>query len=84
MQQLQYVIAIASSFQVNFYGTARILAGCQACHVSYQLKIFSLSLFATELERTYKPHYHYQNLSPLANGRGLNRQKYAILQTHWH
>ena len=36
------------------------------------------------LERTYKPHYHYQNLSPLANGRGLNRQKYAILQTHWH
>ncbi len=32
----------------------------------------------------FEPHYHYQNLSPLANGRGLNRQKYAILQTHWH
>ena len=28
--------------------------------------------------------YDYQNLSPLANGTGLNRQKYAILQTHWH
>ena len=38
----------------------------------------------TVLERTYKPHYDYQNLSPLANGRGLNRQKYAILQTQWH
>ena len=37
-----------------------------------------------ELERTYKPHYHYQNFSPLANGTDLNREKYAILQTHWH
>ena len=36
------------------------------------------------LERTYKPHYHYQNFSPLANGTDLNREKYAILQTHWH
>ena len=34
------------------------------------------------LERTYKPHYHYQNFSPLANGTDLNREKYAILQTH--
>ena len=33
------------------------------------------------LERTYKPHYHYQNLSPLANGTDLNKEKYAILQT---
>jgi len=33
------------------------------------------------LERTYKPHYHYQNSSPLANGTDLNREKYAILQT---
>ena len=32
----------------------------------------------------YKPHYDYQNFSPLANGTDLNRQKYAILQTHWH
>ena len=37
-----------------------------------------------QLERTYKPHYHYQNFSPLANGTDLNREKYAILQTHWH
>ena len=36
------------------------------------------------LDRTYKPHYHYQNLSPLANGTYLNREKYAILQTHRH
>ena len=36
------------------------------------------------LERTYKPYYDYQNLSPSANGTYLNRQKYAILQTHWH
>ena len=36
------------------------------------------------LERTYKPHYHYQKFSPLANGTDLNRGKYAILQTHWH
>ena len=36
------------------------------------------------LERTYKPHYHYQNFSPLANGTDLNREKYAILETHWH
>ena len=34
------------------------------------------------LERTYKPHYHYQNFSPLANGTDLDREKYAILQTH--
>ena len=38
----------------------------------------------TWLERTYKPHYHYQNFSPLANGTDLNREKYTILQTHWH
>ena len=38
----------------------------------------------TLLERIYKPHYDYQNFSPLANGTDLNRQKYAILQTHWH
>ena len=37
-----------------------------------------------KLERIYKPHYDYQNFSPLANGTDLNRQKYAILQTHWH
>ena len=36
------------------------------------------------LESTYKPHYHYQNCSPLANGPDLNREKHAILQTHWH
>ena len=36
------------------------------------------------LERTYKPSYHYQNFSPLANGTDLNREKYAILQTYWH
>ena len=36
------------------------------------------------LERIYKPHYDYQNFSQLANGTDLNRQKYAILQTHWH
>ena len=35
------------------------------------------------LEHTYKPHYDYQNFSPLANGTDLNRQKYIILQTHW-
>ena len=38
----------------------------------------------TMLERIYKPHYDYQNFSPLANGTDSNRQKYAILQTHWH
>ena len=38
----------------------------------------------TMLERIYKPQYDYQNFSPLANGTDLNRQKYAILQTHWH
>ena len=36
------------------------------------------------LELIYKPHYDHQNFSPLANGTDLNRQKYAILQTHWH
>ena len=35
------------------------------------------------LERTYKPHYRYQNFSPLANETDFNREKYAILQTHW-
>ena len=35
------------------------------------------------LERIYKPHYDYQSFSPLANGTDLNRQKYAMLQTHW-
>ena len=40
--------------------------------------------YVTKLERTYKPHYHYQNFSPLANGPDLNREKYGILQTHWH
>ena len=34
---------------------------------------------ATQLERTYKPHYRYQNFSPLANGTDLNREKYAII-----
>ena len=38
----------------------------------------------TMLERTYKLHYHYQNYSPLVNGTDLNKEKYAILQTHWH
>ena len=38
----------------------------------------------TMLERIYKPQYDYQNFSPLANGTDLNRQKYAILQTHWN
>ena len=36
----------------------------------------------TRLERIYKRNYDYQNFSPLANGTDLNRQKYAILQTH--
>ena len=30
------------------------------------------------------PRYDYQSFSPLANRTDLNRQKYAILQTHWH
>ena len=33
------------------------------------------------LELTYKPHYHYQNFSPLANRTDLNRDKYAISQS---
>ena len=48
----------------------------------YQAKKVGLGIIV--LERTYKPHYHYQNFSPLANGTDLNREKYAILQTHWH
>ena len=40
------------------------------------------SIQHTRLKRTYKPHYHYQNFSPLANGTDLNREKYNILQTH--
>ena len=43
-----------------------------------------ISQGSSMLEHTYKPHYHYQNFSPLANGTDLNREKYAILQTHWH
>ena len=39
---------------------------------------------STKLERTFRPHYRYQNFSQLANGTDLNREKYAILQTHWH
>ena len=39
-------------------------------------------IFVPLLERTYKPHYHYQIFSPLANGTGLNRENDAILQTH--
>ena len=38
----------------------------------------------TKLELIYKPHYDYQSFSPYANGTDLNRQKYAILQTHWY
>ena len=34
------------------------------------------------LECIYKPYHDYQKISPLANGTDLNRQKYAILQTH--
>ena len=36
------------------------------------------------LEHTYKPLYDYQDFSPLDNGTDSNRQKYTILQTHWH
>ena len=36
------------------------------------------------LEHIYKPRYDYQNFPPLANGTDLDRQKYTILQTHWH
>ena len=43
-----------------------------------------MTCYNSMLERTYKPHYHYQNFSPMANGTDLNREKYAILQTHWH
>ena len=35
-----------------------------------------------QLEHIYKPHYDYQNFSPLANETDLDRQKYTILQTH--
>ena len=38
----------------------------------------------SKLKRAYTPHYDYQNFSPLANGTDLDREKYAILQTHWH
>ena len=44
----------------------------------------NLRMLKIRLERIYKPHYDYQNFSPLGNGTDLNRQKYAILQTHWH
>ena len=47
--------------------------------------LFSTNMIVwTVLEGTYKPHYDYQNFSPLANGTDFNRQKYTILQTHWH
>ena len=49
-----------------------------------QVAIVSIETYNTLLERIYKPHYDYQNFPPLANGTDLNRQKYAILQTHWH
>ena len=43
------------------------------------------SYYGSVLERTYKlDKPHYQNFSPLANGTDLNREKFAILQTHWH
>ena len=45
---------------------------------------FDFDCYSSRLERTYKPHYHYQKFSPLGNGTDLNREKYAILQTHWH
>ena len=48
------------------------------------LKLKRTTICLIMLERTYKPHYYYQNISPLANGTDLNREKYAILQTHWH
>ena len=48
------------------------------------INIFINEIVGTRLERIYKPHYDYQTFSPLANGTDLDRQKYAILQTHWH
>ena len=52
--------------------------------ITLQLSFAHYIFLLSKLERTYKPHYHYQNFSPLANGTDLNREKYAILQTHWH
>ena len=37
-----------------------------------------LDTYKVVLERIYKPHYDYQNFSPLANETDLDRQKYAI------
>ena len=47
------------------------------------LALFARKPYVVLLERMYKPYYDYKNFSPLADGTYLNRQKYAIVQTHW-
>ena len=49
-----------------------------------KLASFNQKWLQSMLRRTYKTHYNSQNFAPLANGTDLDRQKYAILQTHWH
>ena len=71
-------VAILVRFQAWFQMTTMVLSW-------FFISFFHvLKQSMSWLERTYKPHYHYQNFSPLANGTDLNREKYAILQTHWH
>ena len=53
-------------------------------HLHWSTLVSYLKTLQNMLERICKPHYDYQNFFPLANGTDLNRQKYAILQTHWH
>ena len=62
--------------------TALNLYASMACLVGWAKQ--DLWSRVTVLECIYKPHCDYQNFSPLANGQDSNRQKYAILQTHWH
>ena len=65
-------------------GVCPILPSLLSLTLGYSAPCAHVSVLSPVLERTYKPHYHYQNFSPLAKGTDLNREKYAILQTHWH
>ena len=66
-------------------GNILFLTSYPCLYVSMYVKTFlkiKLQSLGNMLEHIYKPHYDYQNSSPLAKGTDLNRQTYAILQTH--
>ena len=79
-------VASKNIHRIILYQDTSCLLLCYALYYEY-LGVVHMYYYLSNhsrLERTYKPNYDYQNFSPLANGIDLNREKYAILQTHWH